>query len=80
MIRTLDDILAIERTPIDIVSIGNTRELIARTAARHPDATALSFFARVEDHATPMRWRYAELLLKTPKANDRRIRCAPFPS
>lgn len=68
MIRTLDDILAIERTPIDIVSIGNTRELIARTAARHPDATALSFFARVEDHATPMRWRYAELLADINRA------------
>jgi acyl-CoA synthetase (AMP-forming)/AMP-acid ligase II len=68
MIRHLGDILAIERTPMDISSVANTRELIARTAARQPDAPALSFFARVDDHETPVRWSYAALLADIDRA------------
>jgi acyl-CoA synthetase (AMP-forming)/AMP-acid ligase II len=61
-IRTIADIEALEQSPVPISGIRNTYELIARTAAQHPDHHALSFFVRVEDHAQPVRFSYREWL------------------
>jgi len=61
-IRTLADIEALEQLPIPIAGIRNTYELIACTAAQYPDHHPLSFFARAQDHALPVRVSYRELL------------------
>lgn len=61
-IRTIADIEALEQSPMPNGGIRNTYELIARTAAKYPDHLALSFFARVEDHAQPVRISYREWL------------------
>ncbi len=61
-IRTLQDILTLEQNPLPIAGLNSTYALIARGAAINPQAPALSFITRVEDHATPARWSHAELL------------------
>lgn len=68
--RTYADVEAAERLPIPVDGVGNTYELIARTAAQYPDHPALSFFVRVEDHVQPIRFTYREWLGKiTQTAN-----------
>jgi len=56
------DILAIEGrgVPADLPS--STYDMILRGAAIDPKAPALSFFLRVEDHAAPQTWSYAEFV------------------
>lgn len=48
----------------------STYEMIGAAARAHPDAPALSFFARIEDHARPQVWNYATLFSRiTATAN-----------
>jgi acyl-CoA synthetase (AMP-forming)/AMP-acid ligase II len=67
-IRTLQDILTLEQTALPDDGLNNTYALIARGAAIDPQAPALSFFARVEDHANPARWTHARLLAEITRA------------
>ena len=67
-IRTLQDILALEKTELPGAELDNTYALIARGAAINPQAPALSFFVRVEDHANPVRWTYAQWLADITRA------------
>jgi fatty-acyl-CoA synthase len=67
-IATLADVQAIEAACPPLPA--STYETIARTAAAHPHAPALSFFARVQDHTRPMTWDYATLFARiTATAN-----------
>ncbi|MGO1071295.1 acyl-CoA synthetase [Lysobacter sp. CA199] len=60
-IGSLRDIEALESAgPPDLPS--NTLEMIARGAALDPDAPALSFFLRTDDHARAECWSYAQFL------------------
>lgn len=68
MVHTLDDIRMIEATPLDLAAVGDTWSLIARAAAADPHAMALSFFPRVADHASPVRWTYGEWLAEINRA------------
>jgi len=67
----LDDVHAIEANePNPIDQVRNTYELLQRGARRHPDAPALSFFLRTEDHAEPVVWTHREWLSRiTQTAN-----------
>ncbi|MDF2463424.1 MAG: AMP-binding protein [Ramlibacter sp.] len=48
----------------------STYEMIGAAARAHPDAPALSFFARIEDHARPQVWNYETLFSRiTATAN-----------
>ena len=67
-IRTLQDILTLEQRPLPNAGLDNTYALIARGAAINPQAPALSFFVRVEDHANPVRWTHAQLLAEITRA------------
>ncbi|MGA0612827.1 acyl-CoA synthetase [Caldimonas sp. KR1-144] len=63
-IASMTDVLALERSldgrlPASLPE--STYEMIGATARAQPDAPALSFFARIEDHANPRRWSYREL-------------------
>lgn len=71
LIRTLQDIQAIERTPLVERNLPtSTYELIRRTAQAHPDAPALSFLLQGNGEENPLRLNYAELLGKiTQTAN-----------
>ena len=71
LIRTLQDIQAIERTPLAERNLPtSTYELIRRTAYAHPDAPALSFLLQGNGEENPLRLNYAELLGKiTQTAN-----------
>ncbi|MCU7375189.1 acyl-CoA synthetase [Paucibacter sp. O1-1] len=60
-IARLSDLLAIEAEPPPSLP-SSTYEMIRATAAAHPEAPALSFFARVEDHENAQVWTYAKLL------------------
>lgn len=57
-----EDVLAIEAagTPQDLPS--STYEMLCRGAALNPEAPALSFFLRTEDHERPETWNYRQLL------------------
>lgn len=59
-ISSIADVLALEATPAPRLP-GSTYELIGAAAQRHPDAPALSFFQRIEDHAKPQVWSYQAL-------------------
>ena len=60
-ISSLQDIVAIEESNSDPFStLTNTYDMIAAGAAINPDATALSFFLRTEDHAAPATWSYRQ--------------------
>lgn len=81
-ICTLQDILALEQNPLPIDGLNSTYALIARGAAIDPQAAALSFISRVEDHTTPARWSHGELLAEITRAANlfRRLgieRCGP---
>lgn len=67
-ISTEQDILALEQTELPGRELNNTYELIARGAAIDPQAPALSFFVRVEDHANPARWTHAQWLADITRA------------
>jgi len=67
-IRSLQDILRLEQNPLPIDGLHSTYQLIARGATIDPQAPALSFISRVEDHATPARWSHAELLAEITRA------------
>lgn len=71
LIRTLQDIQAIEHTPLAERDLPpSTYELIRRTAQAHPDAPALSFILQGNGEENPLRLGYAELLGKiTQTAN-----------
>ena len=58
-IATLADVRTLEEGAHDLPP--STYAMIGRAAAAHPRAPALSFFARVQDHAQPMTWDYATL-------------------
>lgn len=61
-IATYEDVLAIEREGIVVDLPQSTYEMIRRAAAAHPDAPALTFFLRAEDHTCPERWTYRAFL------------------
>lgn len=67
-IRTLQDILTLEQDPLPIDGLDSTYALIARGAAINPQAPALSFITRVEEHTTPACWSHAELLAEVTRA------------
>lgn len=70
-VRHLDDVHAIEaHEPDPIGAIQNTYDLLLRGSRRHPDAPALSFFLRTEDHTAPMVWTHREWMARiTQTAN-----------
>ncbi|MBB87034.1 MAG: acyl-CoA synthetase [Xanthomonadales bacterium] len=62
-IANLDDIIAIEQTALAERDLPrNTYQMLARGAALNPDASALSFFLRAQDHDQPLVWTHADLL------------------
>ena len=54
------DVLAVETEGGESLP-NSTYDMIGAAARAHPDAPALSFFLRVEDHARPEVWSYATL-------------------
>jgi acyl-CoA synthetase (AMP-forming)/AMP-acid ligase II len=61
-VARLADVLAIEATsPDPLGSITSTYDMLRRGAQRAPDAPALSFFLRTEDHARPHVWTHQAL-------------------
>jgi fatty-acyl-CoA synthase len=68
-IASIADVLALE-AEFDGQLPNSTYEMIGAAARAHPDAPALSFFARVDDHARPEVWTYAALFARiTATAN-----------
>ncbi|MFJ7141117.1 acyl-CoA synthetase [Pseudomonas protegens] len=68
MLSNYQDILHLEAGPQPFADIPSTYALIERSARQWPQALALSFFLRVEDHADPVRWTYAQLLADITRA------------
>jgi len=66
-INSLADVLALEAAPRAALPAG-TYEMIGAAARARPDAPALSFFARVEDHAQPLVWTYEMLFARITAA------------
>lgn len=68
-ISSIADVLAVESRQQGPLP-ASTYDMIGAAARVHADAPALSFFARVEDHARPLVWTYAELFARiTATAN-----------
>ena len=68
-IRNLRDIEALEAQPLAAHRLPSTSyEAIAATAARTPDAKALSFFVSADALADAFVWTYAELLADVTRA------------
>ncbi|RZT97797.1 acyl-CoA synthetase [Rivibacter subsaxonicus] len=68
-IASIADVLAVE-SEHDGLLPNSTYEMIGAAARAHPDAPALSFFLRVEDHARPEVWNYEALFSRiTATAN-----------
>lgn len=68
-IASIADVLAIESAHHALLP-DSTYEMIGAAARAHPDASALSFFLRVEDHAKPQVWTYQTLFSRiTATAN-----------
>jgi fatty-acyl-CoA synthase len=59
-IASMADVGAIERAPQERLP-DSTYDVIRATAAAHPEAPALSFFLRVDDHEKPEVWSYRSL-------------------
>lgn len=63
---TLGDLAAIEtleQTPLALANLPNsTYQMLQRSAARHSERPALSFFASMQDMRTPQTWSYRQLL------------------
>lgn len=70
-VRHLDDVHAIEaHEPDPIRAVQNTYDLLQRGSRRHPDAPALSFFLRTQDHTEPVVWTHREWMARiTQTAN-----------
>jgi hypothetical protein len=70
-VRTLADIEAYEKVPIDErLRFRNTYDLIKQGAALNPEGPAISFFPSGAGYASPQRVTYRELLAKvTQTAN-----------
>ena len=70
-VRQLDDVLAIEAAePDPIGQVRNTYDLLQQGARLNPDAPALSFFLRTEDHTKPVVWTHREWMARiTQTAN-----------
>lgn len=65
----LDDVHAIEANePDPIGEVRNTHDLLLRGSRRHPDAPALSFFLRTEDHLDPVVWTHREWIARITQA------------
>lgn len=71
IIRSLADIELIEQTPLAARNLpASTYEVLQRSAARHPEAPALSFILQGNADEQPYRLSYSELLSKvTQTAN-----------
>ncbi|MDM0116675.1 acyl-CoA synthetase [Variovorax sp. J22R133] len=68
-IASIADVLALE-SKHDVLLPNSTYEMIGAAARAHPDAPALSFFPRIEDHARPEVWNYETLFSRiTATAN-----------
>ncbi len=68
-VASIADVLAFEKASAGPLP-DSTSEMIGAAARAHPDAPALSFFLRVEDHARPQVWTYATLFARiTATAN-----------
>ena len=68
-IRNLSDIEALEAQPLSAHRLPRTSyEALAATAARTPDAKALSFFLSADACAQAFVWTYAELLADVTRA------------
>jgi fatty-acyl-CoA synthase len=68
-IASIADVLALEREHDGLLP-NSTYEMIGAAARAHPDAPALSYFQRVEDHAQPQVWTYETLFARiTATAN-----------
>ncbi|RZL89557.1 MAG: acyl-CoA synthetase [Variovorax sp.] len=68
-IASIADLLALE-TEHDGLLPNSTYDMIGAAARAHPNAPALSFFPRVEDHARPEVWNYETLFSRiTATAN-----------
>lgn len=68
-IASIADVLALEAAHAGLLP-NSTYEMIGTAARAHPDAPALSFFLRVEDHAQPEVWNYGTLFARiTATAN-----------
>jgi fatty-acyl-CoA synthase len=68
-IASIADVLALEREHDGLLP-NSTYEMIGAAARAYPDAPALSFFLRVEDHAQPQVWTYETLFSRiTATAN-----------
>lgn len=64
-IRSLADIEAIERTPLDaLIAPRSTHALFEASARGHGAGAALTFLASADDHAQARRYTYAQLLGK----------------
>lgn len=69
-IRGLDDVLAIEAAGLPADLPTNTYTMLRRGMERNPQAKALSFFLRTEDHRKPEIWTYHALFARvTQTAN-----------
>lgn len=63
MLRTLADIHALERTPLEQVDLpASTYEMLLRSARRHGPRPALSFFSSMATLDQPRTWSYNGLL------------------
>lgn len=68
-VRHLADIHAIEAGTTDPVGpFRSTFELLQHGARRNPDAPALSFFLRTEDHARPVAWTHRDWMARITQA------------
>ncbi len=63
LIRNLQDIEAIEQTPLEErIHVRNTYEMILQGAHGHEDRVALYFFLKGEDYANPVKVTYRQLV------------------
>lgn len=68
-IASMADVLALEGEHDGLLP-NSTYEMVGATARTHPNAPALSFFPRIEDHARPEVWNYETLFARiTATAN-----------
>lgn len=68
-VRHLRDVQAIEaHEPDPIGGVRNTHDLLQRGARLHPDAPALSFFLRTEDHTEPAVWTHRAWMARITQA------------
>lgn len=68
-VRNLQDIEALEsKTPDLLAGRTSTYALLRQGAAQRPDAPALSFFLRTDDHARPFVWTHRQWLGQITRA------------